>query len=45
MLEGISQVLFVVDEFTEEKWSTVEQAKELKLPPPTIELFKRLGYI
>ena len=32
-------------EFVEGKWSTPEEAKKLKLTPPTIELFKRLGYI
>lgn len=32
-------------EFIEGKWSTIEEAKKLKLTPPTIELFTRLGYL
>jgi 8-oxo-dGTP pyrophosphatase MutT (NUDIX family) len=31
-------------EFMEGKWSTIAEAKQLKLTPPTVELFKRLGW-
>lgn len=31
-------------EFIEGKWSTIEEAKKLKLAPPTMELFERLGW-
>ena len=33
------------DEFVEGNWSTIEETKMLKLNPPTVELFKRLGYL
>lgn len=33
------------DEHTAHKWSTVSELKDLELPPPSIELYKKLGYI
>src|SRR3989338_7152788 len=43
--DAIDVHLKLDDEFLEGKWSTIEESKKLKLTPPTIELFKRLGYI
>jgi 8-oxo-dGTP pyrophosphatase MutT (NUDIX family) len=31
-------------EFVEGRWSTIEEAKKLRLTPPTVALFERLGY-
>ncbi len=33
------------DDLVELKWVDISELKELKLTPPSIELFKRLGYI
>ena len=33
------------DEHTEYRWSDVTELKDIKLTPPSIELFKKLGYL
>lgn len=33
------------DEHSEYRWSDVAELKDLKLTPPSVELFKKLGYI
>ena len=43
--DAVDVQLKLDNEFAEGRWSTIEEAKQLRLTPPTVELFKRLGYL